>query len=289
MKPIIIAVAITGSVPRKKDNPAVPVTPAEQIESTHEAFEAEASLVHIHVRNPDESPSSDPALFAQVQEGVRKHCPGMIVQFSTGGRGRDPATRGSALHLKPDMASLATGSVNFPTIIYKNSSSFVEELAAQMKKHGVLPEIEVFDLSHIYAARKLVDLGLINDHPHVQFVMGIKNALPVEARILDFLHSELQRVLPNATWTAAGIGRHQMEVMGWVLERTGDGGALASKTIFGPEEIASLAAMPSSCKWHARHAPNMAGGPPHLPRPGGYFDSELDVRDIVFAPRLLGC
>jgi 3-keto-5-aminohexanoate cleavage enzyme len=223
MRPIIIAVAITGSVPRKKDNPAVPVTPSEQIESTHQAFEAGASLVHLHVRNPDESPSSDPALFARVQEGVRKHCPGMIVQFSTGGRGRDPAARGSALHLKPDMASLATGSVNFPTIIYENSASFVEGLAAQMKEHGVFPEIEVFDLSHIYGARKLADLGLISDRPHVQFVMGIKNALPAEARILDFLHSELQRVLPNATWTAAGIGRHQMEVMRWVLERNGDG------------------------------------------------------------------
>jgi 3-keto-5-aminohexanoate cleavage enzyme len=223
MRPIIIAVAITGSVPRKKDNPAVPVTPSEQIESTHQAFEAGASLVHLHVRNPDESPSSDPALFARVQEGVRKHCPGMIVQFSTGGRGRDPAARGSALHLKPDMASLATGSVNFPTIIYENSASFVEGLAAQMKEHGVFPEIEVFDLSHIYGARKLADLGLISDRPHVQFVMGIKNALPAEARILDFLHSELQRVLPNATWAAAGIGRHQMEVMRWVLERNGDG------------------------------------------------------------------
>ena len=87
MKPVIIAVAITGSVPRKKDNPAVPITPSEQIESTHQAFEAGASLVHIHVRNPDESSSSDPALFAQVQQGVRKHCPGMIIQFSTGGRG----------------------------------------------------------------------------------------------------------------------------------------------------------------------------------------------------------
>ena len=129
MAPVIIAVAITGSVPRKKDNPAVPVTPAEQIESTHEAFEAGATLVHIHVRNPDESPSSDPALFAQVQEGVRKHCPGMIIQFSTGGRGRDPSARASALHLKPDMASLATGSVNFPSIIYENSASFVEGLA----------------------------------------------------------------------------------------------------------------------------------------------------------------
>jgi 3-keto-5-aminohexanoate cleavage enzyme len=221
MKPVIIAVAITGSVPRKKDNPAVPITPSEQIESTHQAFEAGASLVHIHVRNPDESSSSDPALFAQVQEGVRKHCPGMIIQFSTGGRGRDPSARGSALHLKPDMASLATGSVNFPTIIYENSASFVEGLAAQMKEQAVLPEIEVFDLSHIYGARKLADLGLINDRPHVQFVMGIKNALPAEARILDFLHSELERVLPKATWTAAGIGRHQAEVMDWVLAKGG--------------------------------------------------------------------
>ena len=221
MKPVIIAVAITGSVPRKKDNPAVPITPSEQIESTHQAFEAGASLVHIHVRNPDQSSSSDPALFAQVQEGVRKHCPGMIIQFSTGGRGRDPSARGSALHLKPDMASLATGSVNFPTIIYENSASFVEGLAAQMKEQAVLPEIEVFDLSHIYGARKLADLGLINDRPHVQFVMGIKNALPAEARILDFLHSELERVLPKATWTAAGIGRHQAEVMDWVLAKGG--------------------------------------------------------------------
>jgi 3-keto-5-aminohexanoate cleavage enzyme len=195
------------------------VTPSEQIESTHQAFEAGASLVHIHVRNPDESPSSDPALFAQVQEGIRKHCPSIIVQFSTGGRGRDPSARGSALHLKPDMASLATGSVNFPSIIYENSASFVEGLAAQLKAHRVLPEIEVFDLSHIYGARKLVDLGLIHDRPHVQFVMGIKNALPAEERILDFLHSELQRVLPRATWTAAGIGRHQSQVMDWVLAR----------------------------------------------------------------------
>src|SRR5215210_4476411 len=98
MKPVVIAVAITGSVPRKKDNPALPVTPAEQIESSHEAYEAGATLIHIHVRNPDETSSSDPNLFAQVQEGLRKHCPGVIVQFSTGGRGRDPASRGSALY-----------------------------------------------------------------------------------------------------------------------------------------------------------------------------------------------
>ncbi len=106
MRPVVVAVAITGSAPRKRDNPALPTTPAEQIESTHEAYEAGATLTHVHVRNPDESPSSDPALFAEVMQGVRKTCPGMIVQFSTSGRGRDPAARGSALPLRPDMASL---------------------------------------------------------------------------------------------------------------------------------------------------------------------------------------
>src|ERR1700710_1285643 len=139
MNPVVIAVAITGSVPRRKDNPALPVTPSEQIESTHAAFEAGATLVHIHVRNPDESPSSDPALFAQVQEGVIRHCPGMIVQFSTGGRGRDQAARGSALELRPDMASLSTGSVNFPTTVYENSAALVTELATKMRDNRVRP------------------------------------------------------------------------------------------------------------------------------------------------------
>jgi 3-keto-5-aminohexanoate cleavage enzyme len=222
-RPVVIAVAITGSVPRKKDNPALPVTPDEQIESTHEAYEAGASLVHIHVRNPDESSSSDPELFARVQEGICKHCPSMIVQFSTGGRGRDPSARGSALYLKPDMASLATGTVNFPTIIYENAPALVEDLATRMKDNGILPEIEIFDLSHIYGARRLVDSGLINDHPHVQFVLGIKNALPVEEHLIDIFLGELKRVLPKATWTAAGIGRHQSDVIQWVLKRGGDG------------------------------------------------------------------
>ena len=223
MKPVVIAVAITGSVPRKKDNPAVPTTPAEQVESTHAAFEAGASLVHIHVRNPDESPASDPALFAQVQEGVRKHCPGMIIQFSTGGRGRDPAARGNALELRPDMASLSTGSVNFPTIIYENSASLVTDLATKMQANGVRPEIELFDLSHIHGARRLIDAGLMDERPHVQVVMGVKNALPAEEHLLDLMLGEIRRQLPHATWTAAGIGVNQAPVMDWVLARGGDG------------------------------------------------------------------
>ena len=222
MRPVVIAVAITGSVPRKKDNPALPVRPAEQIESTHAAFEAGASLVHIHVRNDDESPSSDPDRFAAVQEGVRKHCPGMIVQFSTGGRGRDPAARGLSLVHKPDMASLSTGSVNFPTIVYENHATLVTDLATRMKDNAIAPEIEIFDLSHIHGARRLIDAGLMSDRPHVQFVMGVQNAMPADERLLDILLEETRRVIPRATWTAAGIGREQARVMGWALARGAD-------------------------------------------------------------------
>lgn len=219
--PVVIACAITGSQPRKSTNPAVPITPAEQIESTHEAFEAGASLVHIHVRNPDETPSSDPALFAAVQEGVRKHCPGMVIQFSTGGRGRDPAERGRPLALRPDMASLATGSVNFATAIYENPPALIDELAQTMLEHAIRPEIEVFDLAMLYNARELLDRALVRAPLHVQFVLGIRNALPARRRVLEFLVEELSEVLPDATWVAAGVGRHQFEVAQWCAEMGG--------------------------------------------------------------------
>jgi len=220
-QPVIITVAITGAVPKKADNPAVPVTPSEQIESTHEAFEAGASLVHIHVRNPDQSSGSSPELFGRVQEGVRKHCPGMIVQFSTGGRGRDQSQRGAMLYLKPDMASLATGSVNFPAQVYENPPDFVEGLAKTMLEYDIKPEVEVFDLAMLYNAANLVKKGLLKDPPHVQFVMGVPNAMPARRSIFDFLRKEIADVLPRATWVAAGVGRAQWEVNQWCLETGG--------------------------------------------------------------------
>lgn len=220
-KPCIITCAITGALPTKKDTLAVPVTPNEQIESTHEAFEAGASLVHIHVRNDDQTPGSDPDKFAAIQEGVRKHCPGIIIQFSTGGRGRDQCQRGGMLHLKPDMASLATGSVNFPKGIYENPPEFIDGLAQTMLDNGIKPEIEIFDLAMLYNAANLVKRGLLKSPVHVQFVLGIPNALPARRSILEFLISEFNDVLPDGTWTAAGIARHQFDVNQWCLELGG--------------------------------------------------------------------
>ncbi|MBV9248804.1 MAG: 3-keto-5-aminohexanoate cleavage protein [Acetobacteraceae bacterium] len=219
--PCIISVAITGSVPRKKDNPAVPISVTEQVESTHAAYEAGATLVHVHVRDEQENSASDPWRFEALQNGIRKHCPDIIIQFSTGGRGRSLDQRGAMLHLKPDMASLATGSVNFPTIVYENPPDFVRSLASIMRDNGIKPEIEVFDLAMLYNTADLVSEGLILPPPHVQFVFGVRHALPARRDILEFEVAKLRELLPGATWTAAGIGRHQLEVNHWALEMGG--------------------------------------------------------------------
>jgi uncharacterized protein (DUF849 family) len=219
--PCIISVAITGSLPRKKDNPAVPVTVSEQVESTHAAYEAGATLVHLHVRNDDETPTSAPERFAQVLDGIRKHCPLIITQVSTGGRSGAGRERGGMLHLRPDMASLASGSVNFPTRVYDNSPELVDWLASEMKAHGVKPEIEAFDLSMIFQAAAMARDGRIAGPLHVQFVMGVKNAMPVDREVFEFYVRTLDRLAPDATWTGAGIGREQMTLAKWSLELGG--------------------------------------------------------------------
>jgi 3-keto-5-aminohexanoate cleavage enzyme len=219
--PCIITVAITGSVPRKKDNPALPISVAEQIESTQQAFEAGATLVHLHVRNDDETTSSEPERFARVHEGIRKHCPGMITQFSTGGRSGTGHERGGMLPLRPDMASLATGSVNFPSRVYENSPQLVDWLAAEMIKYGIKPEVEAFDLSMIFQAAAMQRDGRIQGPLHVQFVMGVKNAMPVDREVFEFYVRTLKRLAPDATWTGAGIGREQFTLARWSLELGG--------------------------------------------------------------------
>lgn len=257
-RPAIIAVAITGSVPRKRDNPAVPISVAEQIESAHEAFEAGAALVHLHVRNPDETSSSDPEKFAAVQDGLRRCCPEMIVQFSTGGRGRGLDERGAALHLRPDMASLATGSCNFPTIVYENPPAFVRDLAARMRNFGVRPEIEVFDLAMLFNAADLAAEGLIPENPHVQFVLGVRHALPPRRDVLAFEVAKLRELLPRATFTAAGIGRWQREVARWSLElgghvRTGlEDNIRLDRAALAPSNAALVRLAAELCAVHGR-------------------------------------
>lgn len=221
MGPCIICVAITGSLPRKENNPAVPITVAEQIESTQEAFEAGATICHAHVRNDDQSPSSDPEKFARLKEGLENHCPGMIIQFSTGGRSGAGRERGGMLSLQPDMASLSVGSNNFPTRVYENPPDLVNWLAEEMQKYNVRPEIEAFDLSHIHQAAGMYADGRLSKSPYVQFVMGVKNAMPADRDVFEYYVRTVKRLLPDSQWCAAGIGAAQHTINEWSIAMGG--------------------------------------------------------------------
>ncbi len=256
--PCIICVAITGSVPRKENNPAVPITIAEQIESTHAAYEAGASIAHCHVRHDDQTPSSDPGKFAALMEGIKQHCPGMIIQLSTGGRSGAGQERGGMLTLRPDMASLSVGSNNFPTRVYENPPELVDWLASEMIKYDIKPEIEAFDLSHIVQATRLQADGRLKGPLYVQFVMGVKNATPVDEPIFNFYIETLKRLAPDAIWCGAGVGPGQIIVNEWSIRagghtRTGleDNMRLNRETL-APSNAALVARAAALCEKYER-------------------------------------
>lgn len=258
-KPCIICVAITGSLPTKADNPAVPITVAEQIESTHEAFEAGASIAHCHVRDDDGRPTSDPDRFAALKEGLEKHCPGMIIQLSTGGRSGAGQARGGMLPLRPDMASLSVGSNNFPTRVYENPPDLVDWLAGQMLEHGVKPEIEAFDLSHILQAKIMADDGRLAGTPYVQFVMGVKNAMPADRDVFDYYIRTVRRLFgEDAPWCAAGIGPNQIVLNEWAIAagghaRTGlEDNVRLDRTTLAPSNAALVARAVELCGTYGR-------------------------------------
>ena len=264
MVPCIITVAITGSVPTKKDNSAVPISVAEQVESTQAAFERGASLAHLHVRDDEGRPTSDPERFQRLIEGLKKHCPGMILQLSTGGRSGAGRERGAMLSLKPDMASLATGSCNFPTRVYENAPDLVDWLASEMLAYGVKPEVEAFDLSMIFQAAAMHKDGRIKGPLHVQYVMGVKNAMPVDRATFEFYVATLKRLAPDATWTGAGIGKDQLTLNQWSLElgghcRTGlEDNVRWDKTTLAPSNAALVGRVADMCAHYGRRPATVA-------------------------------
>ena len=219
--PCIICVAITGSVPTKEDNPAVPISISEQIESTQECYELGASIAHCHVRNDDGTPSIDPNRYRRLKEGIEKYCPGMIIQLSTGGRSGHGFDRGKMLSLRPDMASLTVGSNNFPTRVYENPPDLVEWLAEEMIRNSVKPEIEIFDLSHIHQAASLAKQNKLQGNLYIQFVMGVKNAMPADFDVFEYYIKTVNRLLPKALWCGAGIGRNQRILNEWCIKLGG--------------------------------------------------------------------
>ena len=256
--PCILCCAITGSVAQKSDNPAVPITIDEQVESAHAAVEAGASIIHAHVRNEDGSPSSDPERFARLGEALRARCPDVILQFSTGGRSGAGRARGGMLPLRPDMASLSVGSNNFPTRVYENPPDLVDWLAGEMRRYEITPEIEAFDLSHIFQAVKMHEEGRLFGALYVQFVMGVKNAMPADREVFDFYVATMKRLAPQANWCAAGIGAWQLPVNEWAIAagghtRTGlEDNVRLDRNTLAPSNAALVARAAELCEKYRR-------------------------------------
>ncbi|MGQ9859393.1 MAG: 3-keto-5-aminohexanoate cleavage protein [Thermodesulfobacteriota bacterium] len=209
MQKLIITVAPTGSVPKKKDNPNVPVTPQEVVQCALRCEQEGASILHIHARDAQENPSDDPAFFQEVVESLRGKSR-LIIQVSTGGRaGGDLESRIKRLQVRPEMASLTTGSVNFPMSAYVNPPDLIKGLAEEMMRLGIKPEMEIFDFSMIPNAIALAQEGLARAPLHFNFVMGLRGAIPAS---IEHLVHMVQMLPANSTWTVSGTGAAQLRM-----------------------------------------------------------------------------
>jgi len=213
MDKLIITVAPTGSVPRKKDTPYVPVTPDEIAETAYLCEQEGASIIHVHCRDDNENPTSDYLVFKETVEKIRKRT-NLIVMVSTSGvAGKSNEERAQPLKTNPEMASLTTGSLNFagrkPSFVYVNTWETITFLAKKMLELNIKPEIEAFDVGFIHQGIKLIQQELIKEPAHFQLVMGVDGGIP--ATLDNLLHMSQQLPL-RATFTVAGIGRWQLNM-----------------------------------------------------------------------------
>lgn len=205
--PLIITAALNGAEVTREQQPALPITSEELARAGIEAVQAGASILHLHARKPDGTPSHDPALFDEAIRLIQAECD-PIIQISTGGSiGMTAEERLAPLVLRPEMASLTTGTVNFGDGVFHNPPDLVETFARRMTELGIKPEIEVFDTGMLTTALQLVRRGLLQPPLHVQFVLGVPGAMAGTPRNLFHL---LESLPPEYTWTVAGIGRVQL-------------------------------------------------------------------------------
>lgn len=207
MDKLIITVALTGAETTKADNPHLPITPEEIAQAAYDAYQAGTAIVHLHGRDESGEATQDIEIYRRISELIRAQCD-LIIQLSIGGGvGMSPQERSAPLALRPEMATLTTGTVNFGDGVFLNPRSVIEEFAARMKDLGIKPEVEIFDLGMISNALYLVRKGLLSEPIHFDFVLGVPGGCA--AMVKNLLHM-VETIPPNSTWQVAGIGRHQL-------------------------------------------------------------------------------
>lgn len=207
---LIIQLAPTGMLPQKSDNSHVPVSPEEIVRDTVQAYQLGASIVHVHARAPDGSPTYRKEVYHEIFSGIREKCPGMIICASTSGRTCNRLDqRMEVLDLRPDMASLALGTVNFHQKPSYNTIDDVVCMARIMGERGIKPELEIFEPGFINTAVYLAKKGIIKEPMHFNLLLGSLGSIPAELKDLIYLAGSIP---PGSPWMAAGIGRFQLQV-----------------------------------------------------------------------------
>lgn len=206
---LIISAALTGSWPTKAQNPNLPVTEEEIARAALDCAAAGAAIVHVHVRDENARVTCDSARYARVRDLIRAEGSDVIINMSTGG-GAGQTTdeqRMEPVALRPEIASFDCGSLNFGQRVFINPPSFLDELAARMERHGVLPEIECFEPGHVANALRLIDDGKLKPPFWFQFVLGVRGGSP--GTVKQLLHM-LEMIPSGAHWSVCGIGRAQL-------------------------------------------------------------------------------
>jgi 3-keto-5-aminohexanoate cleavage enzyme len=199
MKPLIICAAVTGGAPPRSKTPHHPVTPQEVANAAIECWRAGAAMVHIHARRDDGSTTSDVADYRRTVDLIKASGCDAIINISAGDNGgrASHSERLAAVEVDVEMVSLDAGSFNIGNRLYDNSPHYLREMSARMKSRNIVPEIEVFDLGHMYMVNKLDEENLLARPAFVQFVFGLPGGLPLDPRVLPFL---LEKLPPGAEW-----------------------------------------------------------------------------------------
>ena len=218
MDKLIITACIFGAEVTKEHNPAVPYTVEEIANEAYGAYKAGASIIHLHVRYDDGTPTQDVERFRECFEAIRAKCPDVIIQPSTGGAvGMSNDERLQPITLMPEMATLDCGTCNFGgDDIFVNTENMIKDFGEKMIARGIKPEVEVFDKGMIDMANRLCKKGYIKAPMHFDFVMGVNGGISGEPRDLIFMKESIPQ---GSTWTVAGVGRYEfpMAVMGILM------------------------------------------------------------------------
>lgn len=208
-QPVIITCAITGAETSREKQPNLPITPAEQAAAAEAAVKAGASIIHLHVREDDGRPSQRLERFEEAILAIRKKVPSAIIQISTGGAiGESIENRSRTLALKPEMASLNLGTMNFGDDVFFNHPRDIVNLASKMRQFEVMPELEIYEAGMLESAFRLAKQGILREPLHFQFVLGIPGGMSGDPKNLMHLVS----LLPSNQyhWGVAGVGRFQL-------------------------------------------------------------------------------